>query len=86
MQLTNRICPVHTQTNRALATLFRRDYLTPDLVSIAADKVLGHRIHLVEAPPTTSRAQDDDQQETDRRKVTAAKVVAEVIRIVYVPL
>lgn len=68
---------------RALATLFRRDYLTPDLVSIAADKVLGHRIHLVETPTTNTTEKDEEK---DTRNVTAAEIVAEVIRIVYVPV
>lgn len=61
---------------RSLATLFQRDYLTPDLVSIAASKVLGHRIRLL--------PQALDDQGTPYR--TTADVVAEVLRVVYVPM
>lgn len=53
---------------RSLATLFRQDYLTPELVSIAADKVLGHRIRL------------------EKGKEGSAKVIAEVLRVVNVPV
>ncbi|KAI7857460.1 hypothetical protein BDC45DRAFT_435762 [Circinella umbellata] len=59
--------------SRALAALFQRDYLTPDLVTIAADKVLGHRIRVLRK-----------ENESQTRAIT--DVVADVLRIVYVPV
>jgi MoxR-like ATPase len=45
--LTARTSRDLVSVTRSLATLFQHDFLTPDLVAVAADKVLGHRIHLV---------------------------------------
>ncbi|CDH60323.1 predicted protein [Lichtheimia corymbifera JMRC:FSU:9682] len=74
--LTARASQDLVKVTRSLATLFQRDYLTPDLVSIAASKVLGHRIRLL--------PQALDDQGTPYR--TTADVVAEVLRVVYVPM
>ncbi|KAI9318411.1 hypothetical protein BX666DRAFT_1876637 [Dichotomocladium elegans] len=73
--LTARTSQDLIQVTRSLAAIFQRDYLTPDLVSIAASKVLGHRIRL----HTASTA-------NEKRKVSPADVVAEILRVVYVPM
>ncbi|KAG2227856.1 hypothetical protein INT45_002094, partial [Circinella minor] len=70
--LTARASQEFVLVTKALAALFQRDYLTPDLVTIAADKVLGHRIRVLRK-----------ENESQTRAIT--DVVADVLRIVYVP-
>ncbi|KAF7721929.1 hypothetical protein EC973_003917 [Apophysomyces ossiformis] len=76
--LTARASQDLVSVTKTLAAIFRQDYLTPDLVSIAAEKVFGHRLHVL-APD-----RDPDAPVHEGRR-TATDIVSEVLRIVYVP-
>lgn len=67
--------------NRSLATLFERDYLTPDLVTIAAEKVFSHRLHVL-----AINRHDDQMEREDMDANLPSDIVAEILRIVYVPV
>ncbi|KAG0168828.1 hypothetical protein DFQ28_004206 [Apophysomyces sp. BC1034] len=77
--LTARASQDLVSVTKTLAAIFRRDYLTPDLVSIAAEKVFGHRLHVL-APDRYPDAPGHEERRT------ATDIVAEILRIVYVPV
>jgi hypothetical protein len=56
--------------NRSLAALFRRNFLTPDLVAVAVEKVVGHRLRL----------------DSSKGQPAVSDIVAEILRIVYAPV
>lgn len=66
---------------RSLATLFEKDYLTPDLVTIAAEKVFSHRLHVL-----AINEHDDQMEREDMDANLPSDIVAEILRIVYVPV
>ncbi|KAH8550401.1 hypothetical protein BGW37DRAFT_84163 [Umbelopsis sp. PMI_123] len=79
---------------KALSALFKREYVTPDLVSIAAEKVFSHRLVLKDeaysqriVPDTTD---SDDQSEMnsivdEAADILPADIVMEILRAVHVP-
>lgn len=66
---------------RSLATLFERSFLTPDLVTIAAEKVFSHRLHVL-----TVNATDDQMEKEDMDANIPSDIVAEILRLIYVPV
>ncbi|KAI8330559.1 hypothetical protein BD560DRAFT_429159 [Blakeslea trispora] len=66
---------------KSLATLFERNFLTPDLVTIAAEKVFGHRLHIL-----AINARDDQMEREDMDVNIPSDVIAEILRVIYVPI
>ncbi|RUS31722.1 hypothetical protein BC938DRAFT_477223 [Jimgerdemannia flammicorona] len=66
--LTTRSSTDLVEVLRALAAIFRLDYVTPELVLIASEKVLAHRLVLVDQPVSA----DDDHHEDDDDDVVEA--------------
>lgn len=66
---------------KSLATLFERDYLTPDLVTIAAEKVFSHRLHVL-----AINEHDDEMEKEDMDANLPSDIVAEILRVIYVPV
>lgn len=64
-----------------MATLFERDFLTPDLVTIAAEKVFSHRLHVLVVNTT-----DDQMEKEDMDANIPSDIVAEILRLIYVPI
>lgn len=58
-----------------------RDYLTPDLVAIAAEKVFGHRLHVL-----ALNTHDDQMEKEDMDANLSSNIVSEILRIIYVPV
>jgi MoxR-like ATPase len=80
---------------KALTALFKREYVTPDLVSIAAEKVFGHRLVLKDEAYShkivLDNADSDDQSEInsmldETTDILPADIVMEILRAVHVPL
>ncbi|KAI9285258.1 hypothetical protein BC943DRAFT_352358 [Umbelopsis sp. AD052] len=80
---------------KALSALFKREYVTPDLVSIAAEKVFGHRLVLKDEAYSHKIVHDnedsDDQSEMnslvgETTDILPADIVMEILRAVHVPL
>lgn len=66
---------------RSLATLFQREFLTPDLVTIAAEKVFSHRLHVL-----AINVHDDQMEREDMDANIPSDIVAEILRVIYVPV
>lgn len=64
-----------------MATLFEKGFLTPDLVTIAAEKVLSHRVHVLVVNTT-----DDQMEKEDMDANIPSDIVAEILRLIYVPV
>lgn len=58
-----------------------RDYLTPDLVAIAAEKVFSHRLHVL-----ALNTHDDQMEKEDMDANLPSNIVSEILRIIYVPV
>lgn len=80
---------------KALSALFRREYVTPDLVSIAAEKVFSHRLLLkpeaVYDRVITESVHSDAQSDlnsliSEPAEVLPADIVMEILRVVHVPV
>lgn len=80
---------------KALSALFKREYVTPDLVSIAAEKVFSHRLVLKEESRTQKEIAEsihsDDQSELNSllsqpSDILPADIVMEILRVVHVPV
>ncbi|KAG2233802.1 hypothetical protein BDF21DRAFT_432563 [Thamnidium elegans] len=79
--LTARCSQDLVTVTKSLATLFERDYLTPDLVTIAAEKVFSHRLHVL-----AINTHDDQMEKEDMDSNLPSDIVSEIIRVVYVPV
>ncbi|CEP19665.1 hypothetical protein [Parasitella parasitica] len=79
--LTARCSQDLVAVTKSLATLFERDFLTPDLVTIAAEKVFSHRLHVLMVNAT-----DDQMEKEDMDPYIPSEIVAEVLRLIYVPV
>lgn len=66
---------------RSLATLFERSFLTPDLVTIATEKVFSHRLHML-----AINERDDEIEREDMDSNLAFDIVAEILHIINVPI
>jgi hypothetical protein len=55
--------------------------LTPDLVTIAAEKVFSHRLHVL-----ALNTHDDQMEREDMDANLPSDIVAEILRIIYVPV
>ncbi|CAO0796704.1 unnamed protein product [Mucor circinelloides] len=79
--LTARCSQDLVTVTKSLATLFERSFLTPDLVTIAAEKVFSHRLHVLMVNTT-----DDQMEKEDMDANIPSDIVAEILRLVYVPV
>ncbi|KAG2195593.1 hypothetical protein INT46_011839 [Mucor plumbeus] len=79
--LTARCSQDLVTVTKSLATLFERDFLTPDLVTIAAEKVFSHRLHVLVVNTT-----DDQMEKEDMDANIPSDIVAEILRLIYVPI
>ncbi|OBZ90053.1 Uncharacterized protein YeaC [Choanephora cucurbitarum] len=79
--LTARCSKDLVTVTKSLATLFERDFLTPDLVTIAAEKVFGHRLHIL-----AENARDDQMEREDMDVNIPSDIIAEILRVIYVPV
>ncbi|KAI8050133.1 uncharacterized protein B0P05DRAFT_563210 [Gilbertella persicaria] len=79
--LTARCSKDLVAVTKSLATLFERDFLTPDLVTIAAEKVFGHRLHVLAV-----NSRDDQMEKEDMDCNIPSDVIAEILRVIYVPV
>lgn len=61
--------------------MFERDYLTPELVTIAAEKVFSHRLHVL-----AINERDDEMEKEDMDANLPSDIVAEILRVIYVPV
>ncbi|KAG1054347.1 hypothetical protein G6F46_002808 [Rhizopus delemar] len=66
---------------KSLATLFERSFLTPDLVTIATEKVFSHRLHML-----AINERDDEIEREDMDSNLAFDIVAEILHIINVPI
>ncbi|KAI9486776.1 MAG: hypothetical protein EXX96DRAFT_54496 [Benjaminiella poitrasii] len=66
---------------KSLASLFKRDFITPELVTIAAEKVFSHRLHIL-----ANNVNDDQMEKEDMDANIPSNIVAEVLRVIYVPV
>ncbi|KAI9274215.1 hypothetical protein BY458DRAFT_489277 [Sporodiniella umbellata] len=66
---------------KSLAALFERTFLTPDLVTIATEKVFSHRLRIL-----AINERDDQMQREDMDSNFAFDIVAEILHIVNVPI
>ncbi|KAI8643382.1 hypothetical protein BD408DRAFT_364828 [Parasitella parasitica] len=79
--LTARCSQDLVAVTKSLAALFERDFLTPDLVIIAAEKVFSHRLHVLMVNAT-----DDQMEKEDMNPYIPSEIVAEILRLIYVPV
>jgi len=70
--LTTRTSTDLVEVVRALAAIFHLEFVTPELVLIASEKVLAHRLVLVDQPTSV-----DDEQSVDDDKNIGDQVVSE---------
>ncbi|CAO3674931.1 unnamed protein product [Rhizopus stolonifer] len=66
---------------KSLAAIFERNFLTPDLVSIATEKVFSHRLRIL-----AISERDDQMEKEDMDSNYAFDIVAEILHIVNVPI
>lgn len=66
---------------KSLAALFERDYLTPDLVLIAVERVISHRLHILQI-----NSQDDQMEKEEMNTAVALGIIEEILNIIYVPI
>ncbi|CAO3581811.1 unnamed protein product [Absidia cylindrospora] len=88
--LTARTSQDLVTVTRSLAALFRRNFLTPDLVAVAVEKVVGHRLRLnsQETKLSSKNGEEDDMLSVAgmNEQATISDIVAEILRIVYAPV
>ncbi|ORZ26081.1 hypothetical protein BCR42DRAFT_19442 [Absidia repens] len=88
--LTARTSQDLVTVTRSLAALFRRNFLTPDLVAVAVEKVVGHRLrlNLQETNLSNKNGDEDDMVSVAgmNEQATISDIVAEILRIVYAPV
>ncbi|CAO3636540.1 unnamed protein product [Cunninghamella blakesleeana] len=66
---------------RSLAAVFKKKFLTPDLVAVAVEKVIGHRLRI-----KTNNQSKDNNINNNINNNAIADVVSDVLRIVYAPV
>ncbi|KAI8887156.1 hypothetical protein K501DRAFT_242865 [Backusella circina FSU 941] len=79
--LTARCSQDLVTVTKSLAALFERDFLTPELVTIAAEKVFSHRLRILEI-----NTSDDQMEKEDMNPSTTSDIIGEILRVVYVPV
>ncbi|ORX56787.1 hypothetical protein DM01DRAFT_1334346 [Hesseltinella vesiculosa] len=72
--LTARACDDLVKVTKLMAALFQQDYLTPDLVAVAVEKVIGHRLRVIPTSP-----------EVDVHE-TIVNIVGDILKVVYSPV
>ncbi|CAO3613683.1 unnamed protein product [Cunninghamella echinulata] len=73
--LTARTSQDIINVTRSLAAVFNKKFLTPDLVAVAIEKVVGHRLRI-----------NTNSQSKDNSNNVIADIVSDILRIVYAPV
>ncbi|CEJ01508.1 hypothetical protein RMCBS344292_15532 [Rhizopus microsporus] len=66
---------------KSLAALFERNFLTPDLVTIATEKVFSHRLRML-----AINERDDQMEREEMDSSIAFDIIAEILHAVNVPV
>ncbi|CEG85129.1 hypothetical protein RMATCC62417_18854 [Rhizopus microsporus] len=66
---------------KSLAALFERNFLTPDLVTIATEKVFSHRLRML-----AINERDDQMEREEVDSSIAFDIIAEILHAVNVPV